>query len=570
MSGIGKARTIKRQLLVGFAVLVVLLLAAGVIGWTSLTGTSAQVQQTLARVQQESRLSAALLTDVAQTIQAGGQYVETRDPAALNDFRRHGFAAHAEQRAMNNMGGQSAEEIALVARIDEGLSRLEVAYALAHRLSDLGRADAASRQAALTRPVVGEVLDDMDRLGQMKAAKVETASEELQAGARRWSRAVLAVILIALVLALVVVVTTVRSIYQPLGVLVAHARELSEGNLGVRTGTEDLPGEFETLASAMNHTSESLSKVVSVAATTADDVASSAHDLASVSEQISLSASQMASAMSEVSTGAETQVQQLRDVDGILGSIRQRAEGVLVGAEEVGILAGTIEQQAQAKRQEIDKALAILSDVRTTVQRAAGEVVELDRTAENINKFVSSVSRIAEQTNLLALNAAIEAARAGHAGRGFAVVAEEVRKLAEQAQAAADDVVQLTSVVTARVKSSSAAMEAGAERVDEIEKVSKDIDGALTAIGAAAERTRRASGDVTKEAQENMRLVETAVSGIGLIAKTAEGHAAAAQEVSASTEEQSAACEEMSSASSHLLHGSTQLRELVGGLKTSG
>ena len=37
----------------------------------------------------------------------------------------------------------------------------------------------------------------------------------------------------------------------------------------------------------------------------------------------------------------------------------------------------------------------------------------------------------------------------------------------------------------------------------------------------------------------------------------------------AATEEQSAACEEMSSASAQLLAGSTQLRELVGGLKTA-
>jgi len=178
------------------------------------------------------------------------------------------------------------------------------------------------------------------------------------------------------------------------------------------------------------------------------------------------------------------------------------------------------------------------------------------------------VSRIAEQTDLLALNAAIEAARAGNAGRGFAVVADEVRKLAEQAQAAADDVVRLTGVVTARVATTTRAMEAGVLRVGEIERVSRDIDSALRTITAAAERTRDAATSVTQAAERNVDVVSTAARGVESIARTAEGHAAAAQEVSASTQEQSAACEQMSSASAQLLAGSTQLRQLVGGLKT--
>jgi methyl-accepting chemotaxis protein len=359
----------------------------------------------------------------------------------------------------------------------------------------------------------------------------------------------------------------VRSIYGPLRSLVHHARELSQGNLAVRT-TGAMPGEFQTLAGAMNQTGESLSRVVSVAASTADDVAGSAHDLASVAEQISLSAGQMSAAMNEVSTGAESQVRQLRAVDEALHSMRERADGVLAGAEEVGKLAATIEEAAQAKRTEIERALSILMDVRTTVQTASTEVGVLTRTAEDINRFVGTVSRIAEQTNLLALNAAIEAARAGAAGRGFAVVADEVRKLAEQAQQAADDVVQMTAIVTARVASTSQAMERGVARVGEIESVSRDIDGALTTITSAASRTRVAAVDVTAAAEWNVKAVNGAAGDVASIARTAEGHAVAAQEVSAATQEQSAACEQMSSASSQLLAGSTQLRELVGGLRT--
>lgn len=271
--------------------------------------------------------------------------------------------------------------------------------------------------------------------------------------------------------------------------------------------------------------------------------------------------------MSEVSSGAESQVGQLRDIDCALQTIGQRANDVLMGAEQVDELAHSIEQTAHAKRGEIERALGILVDVKASVQQAAEEVSTLNRTAADINTYVETVSRIAEQTNLLALNAAIEAARAGQAGRGFAVVADEVRKLAVEARAAAGEVTEVTRMIIARVAGTSRAMEVGAARVVEIERVSHDIDTALTSISNAAERTSAAAATVIAAAEENAVAMAGAASSVTLIAKTAEAHASAAEEVTASSEEQSAACQEMSAASANLLKGSVQLRELVGGLK---
>ena len=42
---------------------------------------------------------------------------------------------------MNDAPGQSATEVATVATIDNKLSSIEIDYALAHRLVDLGRAE---------------------------------------------------------------------------------------------------------------------------------------------------------------------------------------------------------------------------------------------------------------------------------------------------------------------------------------------------------------------------------------------------------------------------------------------
>jgi methyl-accepting chemotaxis protein len=272
--------------------------------------------------------------------------------------------------------------------------------------------------------------------------------------------------------------------------------------------------------------------------------------------------------MGDMSRGAESQVQDLRTVDGALTLIRERAEGVRSGASDVTTLAFQIEDVAEAKRVEIRTALSTLMDVKANVQKAASEVALLDDAAADINRFVASVTKIAEQTNLLALNAAIEAARAGNAGRGFAVVAEEVRKLAEAAESSSYEIVRMTAMITARVAHTADAMDAGMERVSEIERISRELEDALTSIAGAAANMREAASGVTIAARENAQAVESAARGVTSIARTAEHHATAAQQINASTQEQSAACEQMTSASAVLLRGSTHLRRLVGGLRT--
>ena len=566
--------TIRGRLILGFAALIGLLLVAGVMARRTMMQMSTAVGSTLEGVQQEARQSAQLSGDVAQTLDAASSYMETHNPASLAAFRRFGWDAHRVQRDMNARLGRSTDssarkdlEAGLIASIDARFSDLEVRYALAHRLIDVGRPTEAAAEETRAREVVPALLADIEKLGELKAAKVAAVSKSLTSDADRRSLVLELLIGFAVVIGTFAVLLTIRSISAPLDVLVRHARSLSEGDLTVRT-TERLPAEFQILATAMNQTGDSLSRVVTVAAQTSEDVASSAHELASVSEQISLSAGQMATAMTEVSVGAEQQVRQLQSIDEALQAIHRSGDGVRDRSLEVTTFAGDIESTAAMKRTEIGRALGILSEVKSSVEQATSEVIALNAAVADINVFVQTVSSIADQTNLLALNAAIEAARAGAAGRGFAVVAEEVRTLAAKSQLAADDIVQLTGQVTRRVQSSTRAMETSTSRVAEIERVSRDIDEALSVISDAAERTRLAADGVSSAVTANASAAQSAASDVQAISRTAESHASAAQQVNASTQEQSAACEEMTSASHHLLEGSTQLRELVSGLRT--
>ena len=561
-----KFQTIRQVLAVGFSFLILLLLGAGAVGWISMAQMADRVTETLADAQQDAKQASDFSNVVTQEIQAANTYLSDQDAKSDADFRRLGWEAHRLPRNFNARR-DVAEQIARTVAIDTTLARVESSFALSHRLTDLGRLDEAHAEAQKARKMVPGLLEQLTGLEHSRAQQLAGMSADLRSQAMARSRILVSVIIVATLLALLIVLRTGRAVGRPLRALVRHAVQLSHGDLQQRTEGE-MPGEFRTLADAMNHATIALSRIASGAAKTADEVAQSASDLLSASKQISASAGEVADAVEEVSHGAESQVAQLRQVNEALDGIRTRGDNLVGGAQEVHGLASAIEAEAEAKRIDIDRSLKILFDVRTIVEQAAGQVRELNTSANEINKFVISVSRIAEQTNLLSLNAAIEAARAGEAGRGFAVVAGEVRKLADQTQAAADDVVKMTESVMTRVLATSKAMEQGVKQVGEIELVSRELDSALTTILAAAERTRAAASAVTTAATENARAVDSAAANLGLVARTAESHATAAMQVSASTEEQSAACEQMSMASTQLFHGSHVLRDLVGELKT--
>ncbi|HEY5085794.1 MAG TPA: methyl-accepting chemotaxis protein [Gemmatimonadaceae bacterium] len=561
--------TIRDTLLVGFGALVFCLIVAGTIGWVAVRAGAGDVggelESVLATAQQTSDYS----NIIAREIQAASGYLANGDSSSLRDFRQLGHDAHGLQRRFGAAQRATPAEVAAIAAVDNHLADFENAYALAHRLHDMGRTQEAQARSEQARRIVASLLDDLAHFDAAKSSEVASTTSHLDYLARWRATAVLGAVAIAALLAMMIAIRTIRAIDTPLGALSRHARSLSEGDLTARTASAGLPGEFATVASAMNHAADSLSRVVDVATQTADDVTHSAGDLASASQQISDTANQVSEAVTQVSAGAEAQVQQIMVVTRSLDTIRDAADGVAAGAEEVQALAASIHGQAADKRAELERTLSILVDVRTIVRQAAEEVRALNATVGDINKFVISVGRIADQTNLLSLNAAIEAARAGAAGRGFGVVADEIRKLADQSRAAADDVVDLTSSVTSRVSKTYSTMERGESQVGELERVSREIDDALASIALAAERTTRAAEGVARTADDNVRVVQRATDGLAAVARTAESHAATAMQVSASTEEQSAACEQMTTASALLLRGSTHLRNLVGELRTA-
>lgn len=169
-------QSIRQRLLVSFAVLVALFCVAGLAGRSALVRMSGMIAETLESVQVDAQLSARLFSAVTLELAAAQRYLEMRDSSAQGEFRAKALEAHSAQRGINLLRGQSPREFALISSIDARLSQIEVRYARAHRLSDLGRREASLTEGGMARQGVDSLLEEVRQLGAIKSRNVDAAS----------------------------------------------------------------------------------------------------------------------------------------------------------------------------------------------------------------------------------------------------------------------------------------------------------------------------------------------------------------------------------------------------------
>ncbi len=286
---------------------------------------------------------------------------------------------------------------------------------------------------------------------------------------------------------------------------------------------------------AYNEMRAELARMIGEMDVAARAIAGASQQMASASEETGRATAEIAGAVSDVAQGAERQVT-------MVSGARQSADTAAQSAGQATEIA--LQGAATA-----DEAQAAMAELGAQTSEVTSAISALAAKSEQIGGIVETISSLADQTNLLALNAAIEAARAGEQGRGFAVVAEEVRKLAEESQHAAQSIGGLIGEIQSDTEHVVAVVADGAQKTTASQETVQRAREAFHALGKSVEQI---TGQVTQIAHATAE-----------IAAVAEQSSASTEQVSASTQETSASSEQIAAQAQELASTAQTIEQLT-------
>lgn len=293
-------------------------------------------------------------------------------------------------------------------------------------------------------------------------------------------------VVIATLIALCIGTLIILSISTSIDEIIRKLRQVASGDLTVSFSQKGSK-EFKILSKNVAEMTEHMRRLLSDVDATARLVADSAAQIGQVSGQVDESSTDIIHALEEIDAGVSQQASDLQDclqqMDGLsqnidmMGGDVERAEnGTNVSRKIVTGSISTLDVLADQTNKTIE-----------ITQKVKEDVARLERKSSVIHEFVGMINDIAEETNLLSLNASIEAARAGDAGRGFAVVAEEIRKLADGSQAAANEIARVVDEIITQTRETVENAQEASKIVDSQAKVVNDTKDAFKNINYCTE-----------------------------------------------------------------------------------
>lgn len=356
-----------------------------------------------------------------------------------------------------------------------------------------------------------------------------------------------------------------RQVTKPLEELVAVSRRVRDGDLTMNVDIskvergDEIGDLYATFGDMVSHLRSLVQKIqiryddLVNGVEVLDDSAASAED----------SMQSISTSINDVAVGSERQLGKLGDA---VSEVARMADYIGQIDENSGV-ARELSHDAEMRAK---NGCAVLAGTREQIlaidERAANSAEVIRALSERIAEvtgFMQVIAAIAKQTNLLALNAAIESARAGKEGMGFAVVAREIKTLAEESAAAADNVAKTISQIYSQ---SAEAVNAIESTVTEVHSGVSAIDRVEEEFASVLEKSQQASANISRVAEAVRSISQVSLEirdGMEKVSAVSEETNAVSEEVMDMVSREKQNIQRIKDQSQILVHLAQDLREEI-------
>jgi methyl-accepting chemotaxis protein len=265
--------------------------------------------------------------------------------------------------------------------------------------------------------------------------------------------------------------------------------------------------------------------------------------------QVSVSLGSNEQDIRQLSDQAITEAAEIRGTLNSFAAMTDSIQTVATNANQASAIANDAYAVVQEGTTAMAQTVTSILSLRTTVGETAKKMKRLGESSQKISQVVTLIEEIALKTNLLAINASVEASRAGEQGHGFTVVAEQVGALAEQSAAATREIAQIVAAIQAETKDVAEVMELGTMQV---------VDGTRS-----VETTKQKLNEVLQKSQEINTLMSSISNATVSQAETAQVVTQLMEQITIASEERSVVSRAMATSMQSTSQVAKKLEEKV-------
>ena len=359
----------------------------------------------------------------------------------------------------------------------------------------------------------------------------------------------------------------IRAVTRPLRRVTEKAEIIASGDLSSEPIVHTAKDEIGILANAFNTMQRNLQQLLQSIQQNSEHLSATAEQLAASSEEVRAASEHIADRVQSSTDLARNANMAAHESASATNETAIGIQRVAESAQELLLNSTTMNQNAQQGNALIQNVQTQMSTIHQSTSNISTLTEKLSSQSAEIGLITKVITDLSDQTNLLALNAAIEAARAGEHGKGFAVVADEVRKLAEQSKASAEQIVALTIGIQNDTKNVEQAVQSGLTSVTEGVEVINDAGNAFTSIATAIAHVSNQVEDISAASQQISASAEEVTASVEEIAKGSSQAVGEYEQISAAAEEQSATMGQINDVSMELSQNAVELQSLIAKFK---